>query len=340
MQRKLSTKRVTQKEVARLAEVSQTTVSLILANSTTQTFSGETLERVFGAARKLGYTPNRLAQALKTHRTMTLACVIPDIENPFYPALVSGVQAAAEAGDYDVIVLNTHYDDERERRVLQWGMQGRVDGIIGVFFALRANDFKPLVGNGVGVLRIEASSKRGGKLPIDSLFVDNFAAATAATRYLQERGHTRISMITGVGGPQNTRVSGYEHAMREVGLTPDVVVHSGFDENSGVHSTRELLSRGELPTAIQAANDLMAIGAISALRAAGKRIPDDVAVMGFDDISAARLLTPTLSTVNQFQHLLGQVAGHMMLQRLNELPENAPGRSREMPFEIVQRGSA
>ncbi len=333
-------KRATQREVARLANVSQTTVSLILGNSTTQSFPGETLERVLSAARELGYTPNRLAQALKTHRTMTLACVVPDIGNPFYPALVRGVQLAAEDEGYDVIALNTQYDADRERRVLQWGMQGRVDGIIGVFFSLRATDFEPLTRSGVGVLRIETSAKRNGPLPIDNLFVDNFAAATAATRYLLERGHTRIAMISGVGGPQENRVRGYRHSMLEAGLVPDVVVHAGFDEEGGIGATRELLMRSERPTAIQAANDLMAIGAMSTLRGAGLRIPDDVAVMGFDDIFAARVLTPALSTVNQFQNVLGQVAARMMLQRITELPEDAPGRHREMPFEIVQRESA
>src|SRR5258708_6454094 len=142
--------RATQLEVARRANVSQTTVSLILGNSTTQSFPGETLERVLKAARDLGYVPNRLAQALKTQS-----------------------------------------DANRERRVLQWGLEGRVDGIIGVFFTLRARDFEPLTRAGVGILRIETSAKKGGNMPIDDLFVDNVAAATAATRYLLERGHTR-----------------------------------------------------------------------------------------------------------------------------------------------------
>jgi LacI family transcriptional regulator len=219
-------------------------------------------------------------------------------------------------------------------------MQGRVDGIIGVFFNLRATDFEPLTRAGIGILRIETSSKRSGSLPIDNLFVDNVAAATAATRYLLERGHTRIAMITGAGGPQDNRARGYERTMLEAGLAPDIVVHGGFDEQGGIDATRELLQRPNRPSAIQAANDLMAIGAMSVIREAGLRIPEDIAVMGFDDIFAARVLTPALSTVNQFQNVLGQVAARMILQRITELPEDAPGRHREMPFEIVRRESA
>ncbi|CAM2152187.1 LacI family transcriptional regulator [Pararobbsia alpina] len=333
-------RRATQRDIARLANVSQTTVSLILGNSTTQSFPGETLERVFNAARELGYVPNRLAQALKTHRTMTLACVVPDIGNPFYPTLVRGVQLAAEGEGYDVIVLNTHSDAEREKRVLQWGMQGRVDGIVGVFFSLRAQDFEPLTRAGIGVLRIETAAKKRGPLPIDNLFVDNKAAATAATRYLLERGHSRITMVTGAGGPQDSRAMGYERTMREAGLAPDIVVSTNFDEDGGARAARDILARSSRPSAIFAANDLMAIGVMQVLREANVRMPDDMAVMGFDDIFAARVLTPSLTTVNQFQNVLGQVAAHMILQRISDLPPGTPARHREMPFEVVSRASA
>jgi LacI family transcriptional regulator len=332
--------RPTQLEVARRANVSQTAVSLILGNSTTQSFPAETLERVFKAARDLGYVPNRLAQALKTHRTMTIACVVPDIGNPFYPDLVRGVQLEAESAGYDVIALNTQSDAARERRVLQWGLEGRVDGIIGVFFSLRAMDFEPLTRAGVGILRIETSAKKGGALPIDDLYVDNVAAATAATSYLLERGHTRIVMVTGAGGPQNNRVLGYQRTMTEAGLRPEVLVQEGFDEEGGICAAQQILARADRPTAIFAANDLIAIGAVSVLRDAGLRIPDDIAVFGFDDIFAARVLTPALSTVKQFQNVLGQVAAHMMLQRITELEQDAPSRRREMPFEVVSRQSA
>jgi LacI family transcriptional regulator len=333
-------RRATQREVAQLAGVSQATVSLALAGSATQSIPQGTLDRVLNAARELGYVPNRFAQGLKTSRTMTLACVVPDIANPFYPTLMRGVQIVADQEGYDVIALNTGADAERERRVLEWGLQGRVDGIIGVFFTLRSTDFEPLTRAGLGVLRIEASAKSGGALPIDNLFVDNTAAAIAAVRYLIEKGHTRIAMITGTGGPQDHRMQGYRRTVLEAGLAPNVAVHPSFDEEGGYRATRDILLAPQRPTAIFAANDMMAIGAMSALREAGLRVPDDMAVMGFDDIFAARVLTPALSTVNQFQHALGQVAARMMLQRLTELPPDMPGRHREMPFEIVQRQSA
>ena len=332
--------RATQKQVAQLAGVSQATVSLALAEPTSGSIPRDTLDRVLLAAKELGYVPNRLAQGLKTRRTRTLACVIPDIANPFYPSLVRGVQVVADSEGYDVIAINTDADEHRERRVLDWGLQGRVDGVIGVFFHVRSAEFTSLTQSGIGVLRIEASPKAGKTLPIDNLYVDNVAAAGAAVRYLIGQGHTRIAMITGTGGPQDYRMQGYRRTVLEAGLAPNVAIDPAFDEQGGYRAMRDILLAPQRPSAVFAANDMMAIGAMMALREAGLRIPEDIAVMGFDNIFAAGALSPGLSTVNQFQHVLGQVAARMMLQRLTEYPTDMPGRHREMPFEIVRRQSA
>ena len=300
----------------------------------------ETYEKVLEAARKLGYVPNRSAQTLKTNRTMTIACVVPDVANPFYPSLVRGVQSIAEDAGYDVIALNTDGTAARERRFLDWSLRGVIDGVVGVFFTLRAPDFAPLAQAGIGVVRIETSAKGGGPLPIDNLYVDNDAAAGAATAYLIGRGHTRVAMIAGLGGPEANRSAGYLRAIAEAGLQPKLVALGKFDEEGGYRATLEVLKDNPRPTAIFAANDLMALGAMTAIREAGSRIPEDIAVMGFDDIFASRVVTPPLSTVNQFQDELGRSAAAMLLERLNELPRDAPGRPKEMPFEIVRRQSA
>jgi len=133
---------------------------------------------------------------------------------------------------------------------------------------------------------------------------------------------------------------GYERTMRDAGLAPDIVVTTNFDEDGGSRAASDVLARSTRPSAIFAANDLMAIGVMQVLRQANVRIPDDIAVMGFDDTFAARVLTPPLTTVNQFQNVLGQVAAHMILQRISELPPGTPARHREMPFEVVARASA
>lgn len=329
--------RATQKDVARMAGVSQATVSLVLSGGSA-TIPAETWERIAQAAKELGYSPNRAAQALRTSRTMTIACIVPDITNPFYPALIRGIQTVTDQVSYDVVSVNTDGDSERERHFLDWFRQGRVDGVIGVFFTLSAMDFKPLVEAGVPVIRIESSKKRGGSIAIDDIFVDSQSAAAEVTRYLHARGHNRIAMIAGRGGPQGVRVEGYRAAMAAFGGIEHVVIEDEFNERAGVRAAEAVLASGYAPTAIFAANDLMAIGVMQALRDRGIDIPGQIAVVGFDDISAARLVTPPLTTVAQFQADMGRRAAEIMMERLRG--ERAAGGSvLEMPFKLIERGS-
>ena len=329
--------RATQKDVARLAGVSQAAVSMVLSGGS-GAIPAETWERITSAAKKLGYVPNRAAQALRTSRTMTIACIVPDITNPFYPALIRGIQSVTDEVNYDVVAVNTDGHPERERHFLDWFRQGRVDGVIGVFFTLRAKDFKPLVDAGVPVIRIESSHKRGGAIAIDDIFVDSQAAAAEVTHYLHDKGHTRIAMIAGRGGPQGVRVEGYRAAMAQFGGTEHVVIEDEFNEQAGVRAAEAVLASGYAPTAIFAANDLMAIGVMQALRDRGIDIPREIAVVGFDDISAARLVTPPLTTVAQFQADMGARAAEIMMERLRGT--RAAGSSVvEMPFKLIERGS-
>ena len=331
--------RPTQKDIAKLAQVSQATVSLVLNGISDASVPRVTQLKVLHAAKSLGYVPNRVAQSLRTQQTKTLACIVPDITNPFYPALERGAQKSAESNGYDVLIYNTDGLPGKERRCLDRLLEGRVDGVVGVFFHLTAVDLRPLLERKIGVARIEANPKKIGPWPLDNLFVDNLGGAKAATQYLIQRGHRRIAMIAGAGGPERNRVSGYLEALNEADLEPQLVSHGDFNEDSGYRLTKEILS-GARPTAIFAGNDLMAFGAMSAIREAQLTIPDDVAVMGFDDIFAARFVTPPLSTVNQFQYELGRVAAEMVLERINKLPADTSGRQRQMPFEVVKRQSA
>src|SRR5262249_47086553 len=154
----------------------------------------------------------------------------------FYPALIRGIQSVTDAIHYDVLAVNTDGSPERERHFLDWFRQGRVDGGIGVFFTLRAGDFKPLVDAGGPVVRIETAKKRGGALAIDDIFVDTHAAAHAVTAYLIGKGHKRIAMIAGTGGPQTVRIAGYRAALHPAGIEPHVVVDEAFSEVGGTRA--------------------------------------------------------------------------------------------------------
>ncbi|TXI10412.1 MAG: LacI family transcriptional regulator [Rhizobium sp.] len=329
--------RATQKDVAKAAGVSQATVSMVLSGGGAS-IPADTWERITKAAKDLGYVPNRFAQALKTSRSMTIACIVPDITNPFYPSLIRGIQSVADGQSYDVITVNTDGTPERERHFLDWARQGRVDGVIGVFFTLKATDFSPLVGAGVPVVRIESSKKRGGDIPVDDIYVDSRAAAQAVTEYLLRLGHTRIALVAGRGGPQAHRIDGYRAALADVGHPDHVVIDDEFSEMGGIRAAERIQGGDFQPTAIFAANDLMAIGVMQSLRERRIRIPEDIAVVGFDDISAAKLVTPTLTTVAQFQWKMGERAAQTLMDRLRG-DKTGAGTAVEMPFDLVVRGS-
>jgi LacI family transcriptional regulator len=336
-----SQRKPTQYDVAREAGVSQTTVSLVLNNPDILAVPEETRHKVFEAIKKLGYVPNSAARMLRTNRTYTLACIIPMITNPFYPAFVSGIQDTAEKQGYEVITYNTHGSAEKEAKFLQSVQQGRADGVIGVFFNTRARDLFPLLEKGIPVVRLETHRQRTGEWPLDNIYVDNASAAFTATDYLISKGHRHIAMITGRGGPRNARREGYLQALnqQEQPLEAHIEEVSTYDEIGGYQGMQRLIESGHLPQAVFAANDLMAIGAMQAIIQAGLRVPEDVAVMGFDDIPTAQLVTPTLTTIRQSQEDMGKLAAELLLERLTG-KETGDGRVVEMPFDLVIRNSA
>lgn len=336
-------KNPTQFDVARKAGVSQTTVSLVLNNANLQSVPPETREKVLAAIRELGYIPNSAARSLRTTRTHTLACVIPSITNPFYPAFVSGVQSTAEENGYETIIYNTDASAEKEFKVIELTRQGRADGVIGVFFHLRALDLQSLYERNIAVARLEVRRHSSGDLPLDNIYVNNAAAARDAATYLIQRGHRHIVMLTGLFGPRESRREGFLQAIQLAGepVKQEVVEANTYDERGGYAGMCQLLQRksNHFPTAVFAANDLVAIGAIRAIREQGLRVPDDISVIGFDDIPAAAMVTPALTTIRQFQQEMGARAAQLVIERLvGDAPSG--GRVVEMPYELVVRESA
>ena len=180
-----------------------------------------------------------------------------------------------------------------------------------------------------------------GAAPLDNLFVDNRAAVQAAIDFLFAKGYRRIGMLSGPTGPANLRVDGYRRALATHGrpFDPALVCVDDFTEAGGYRAMGQLLNVMSPPDAVFAANDMMALGALMAIKDAGLRIPGDIALVGFDDIPIDRLVTPALTTVTQFQSRLGQRAAELVLERIHgQAP--AGGRSVEMPFDIVVRESA
>jgi LacI family transcriptional regulator len=336
-------KRPTQDDVARIAGVSQTVVSLVLNDRSLVAISPETRQRVLAAIADLGYVPDGSARSLRTRKTLIIASLIPDITNPFYPAFERGIQDVADANDYDLIAYNTDGNRAKELRCLRSMQRARVDGIIATPFQLTADDFAPLLENGVPVVMFGELVSEPARAPFDSIFVNDYTAAGELVAYLLGRGYLPLGMIA--AAEDHLRREGRTVAYRQVlagsTLPQKELLARGEDptEAGGYAAMQTLLAGSPRPRAVFAANDMMAMGAMVAIREAGLRVPEDIAVAGFDDIPVARLLNPPLTTVAQFPERLGRRAAELLFERLHGT-FTGEGRRLEMPYELMVRASA
>lgn len=338
-------KRPTQLDVAHLAGVSQAMVSYVLNDNSNISIPDDTRQRIIDAIRELGYVPNRTARSLRTQRTNTIACVVPDITNPFHTVFARGLQKVAEQHDYDVVLYNTDRIPAKEHKFLQILQEGRVDGVVMTALHVTAEDFLPLLERNIPVVvqgpKIIPSLVKG--YPLDSLHVNDVAAAATAVSFLLEKGHTRIGMIAGDPDtpPRRRREQGYRQtlAAHRISIDEALIRGGGFREEGGYRSMQNLLNLPQPPTAVFAASDVMAIGAMMAIRDAGLDVPGDVAIVGFDDIPIAKLISPPLTTIAQFEGKLGQRAAEMLFDRLHHQAPDI-GLREEMPYQLIVRASA
>ena len=337
----LHKRKPTQADVAKLAGVSRASVSYVLNNKYPISIPESTRQRILDAIQELGYVPDRNAQSLRTGRTYTIASIIPDITNPYYPLLERKIQDVAKQHGYVHITYNTDGITEEEYRCLQAVQQIRVDGVFGSFFHVQLDDLRPLIDKNIAVVILLASREPVPDFPLDMLYVDNVAAACTAVTYLIEHGHTRIAMIGGLDvAVGNRRTDGYVQALDTCGIpiAQELIRHGDFTEAGGYREMQALLQMSPRPTAVFTANDLMALGALFAIKESGLSVPGDVAIVGFDDIPTSRLVSPPLTTIRKSQDLIGQRAVEMMLERLNKTVPPV-GRCEQIPFELVVRQS-
>jgi LacI family transcriptional regulator len=325
------------RDVAHQAGVSITTVSHVLNN--TRPVSEDLRQRVEQAMSQLGYVPNRAARSLRTQKSYTIAAIIPDICNPFYPAFARGIQDSVEQEGYNLVLYNSDGDAAKEAACLWAAQHSHVDGIVGVFFHLRVRDLAALLEANLPIVRFIPRQSGTGDLPLDSLYLDNPAAAHSVVDFLVQRGHRHIAIVTGDAGPGDARLQGFQEGMVAHQLASDCIIESqDFSETGGLAAAEHLLGMRPRPSAVFAANDLLAIGLMQGVLAAGLHVPEDIAIVGFDDIPAARYVSPALTTVAQFQEQIGQRAAAMLLEHLFA-PQPLSGRCVELPYQLQIRAS-
>ncbi|WP_031370771.1 LacI family DNA-binding transcriptional regulator [Lysobacter antibioticus] len=305
---------VTIKDVARAAQVSVATVSRTLNGH--GNVAEEVRRRVLAVAQGLRYTPHAAARSLSSRRTHTLGVVLPDLHGEFFSELVRGVDQVAREHRLHLLVSSYHGRPEEQAAALR-AMRGRVDGLLVMspYVAAQA----PIVDELDAAMPIVLINTQSAVPGLLSLSVDNYGGAQAMVEHLVDCGHRRIAFIA---GPEDNfdaheRLRGYREALAR--LLPDAsewVLPGQFDEASGHRAGQALLAAPQRPDAVFAANDMMALGCLFSFVQAGLKVPDDIAVAGFDDIPLARYVHPTLTTMRVNIAELGARAARLLLTQL------------------------
>jgi LacI family transcriptional regulator len=322
--------------VANIAGVSKTTVSHVLSGR--RPVAPETRARVERAVEELGYRPNSFARSLRLRRSHTVALIIPDITNPFFPVLARGFEDELNASGYRTFICNTDAKREQELAFAWEAFHRQVDGIAIVALAIDAADVIDLIDRGVPLISIGGHLHHPG---VDVVVADDETGAYDATTHLLRRGCERVAMIRGSEGTGTERVQGYLRALDDDGVPrdPQLMIEGDWTGSGGGAAMMRLLSLPDPPDGVFCANDLMAIGALSAARDAGLRVPDDLAVVGYDDIEAAALVHPALTTVLNPAYGTGAVAARLLLDRMT----GAAGGERRrtvLPCKLIVRATA
>ncbi|EIV99403.1 LacI family DNA-binding transcriptional regulator [Thermoanaerobacter siderophilus] len=304
---------VTIKDIAKLANVSITTVSRVI-NNKSEGVSEETRNRILQLVKELGYQPNAIARGLVTKKTKTIGLIIPDISNPFFPDIARGVEDSAHIYGYNVFLCNTDDNLEKESEYINALKEKYVDGIIFTSSSIPKHEhITDLIKSGIPVVIMD---RRIDSEDIYGVFLDNYEGGYIATKYLIDLGHKRIGCITGPLYISNAieRLEGYKRALvdNEIEVDNRLIFEGDYKINSGIIGAEKLLEHEV--TAIFASNDLMAYGAYKAIRSYGYKIPDDISVVGFDDIQLSQILEPQLTTIRQPAYDMGLTAARMLIK--------------------------
>ena len=325
--------RVTATEVARMAGVSQPTVSLVLTRNPRARVAPETRARVLKIAQELGYRPNRLAQGLVRRRSYALGVIVPGFDNPVYAALISGAEKVAAQAGYAVLLCEAkssevvhHLDALRDRQI---------DGVI--IAGIAASTLPPAALAGLNLVLVNQPSETYATVGSDSV-----KAGTIAAEHLLSLGHRRLAFL----GPADAipafrlRERGFVQALRAAGVSmrSELVHREAATLAGGLAGMRALLALRERPTAVFCANDLMALGAHKACSVAGVEIPRELSLLGCDDIEMAQLVTPELSTIAAPQRELGARAVRLLLRQI-EADGTEPPAAQLLPVKLVARGT-
>ena len=324
------------KDVAAGAGISYTTVSHVVNG--TRPVSDPVRSKVEAAIAELGYVPSGVARSLRVRATGTLGLLVPNASNPYFAELARGIEDHAERNGYSVILCNSDDDTDKQLRYLRVLLERRIDGLIVATVASDAAFAEALANLRVPLVLVDRSLDG---VSADQLRVDHEQGAYLATRHLLELGHRRIACI---GGPASTQVAqlraaGYRRALDEAGIEARAVVDCPFTSPAGHAAAQALLAGEQRPTAIFAGNDMIALGVLRAAAERQLQVPQQLSVVGFDDIEVSRYLHPALTTVGQCIGALGEQVAARLLERIRT-PGLAVAQRLIEPILVLRESSA
>ena len=335
------------RHVARHAGVSQSTVSNVM-NGRSERVGPETFQRVLESIRALHYQPSHAARLLRTGHTPMLGVLVPSIANPFFSSLARELDEAAQKRGYRLLLGNTYRDPEKEHEFLEELMRYGARGAITMSSLATQSQYATLIERGLNLISFDRRASPDFALPIDYVSIDNFHAGHAATKYILECGHTAVTYLT---APAKTlsridRRAGYQEAMKEAGLESSNAIMefeaaATFMDSElpevGRRMAKDLAAQKNRPTGVVAMNDMLAIGVIAGLHESGIKVPNDVSVIGIDDIYLNTLITPALTSMRQ---PLAEIAETMVERiRLRLTNPHTPTTERVFKAELVVRAS-
>jgi LacI family transcriptional regulator, repressor for deo operon, udp, cdd, tsx, nupC, and nupG len=325
-------------EVAKRAGVSTATVSRVLSRP--QVVSPETRRRVLHAVKTMAYAPNSAAKNLRTLRTGKLLVTVPDISNPFFSLILQGIEDAAQREGHAVLFGDTQHDEKREERYALMLQRKEADGLIFLGHRLPKSAGDLVRSMAPACAPVVNGCEFNPRLRIPSVHIDNAAAASEAMDHLYNLGHRRMGIVTGplVSPLSRDRLHGATTRARAEGAEQDfVIMHGDFSIESGAFAAERLFARQERPTAIFCFNDEMAFGVLQVARRRGMRVPDDLSVVGFDDIRFSRHMDPPLTTIAQPMREIGEGTVRLLLDILSG--KTVGPTSVTLAHKLIVRGS-
>lgn len=329
-------------DVALAAGVSTATVSRALSNP--GLLSEATRTAVEEAIRITGYRVNRAARNLRKQRAGAVLVLVPNLGNPFFSQILAAISEAFAGSDYSVLIADTKSGTSSPRDLAGYFADGRIDGLISLDGSLPLADLKAFDLLGVADRVVFACEWVDGS-PLPSVRSDNVAGARLAVRHLHELGHRHIGHVTGPAGNVLTKArrEGMQEERARLGLPAraEWIMRGDFSLASGRDAAQRIIAMKARPTAVFCASDQVAFALISTLAAAGVRVPEDISVVGFDDIELSGVYTPALTTIRQDRHAIGRKAARLLIGRLSGEPidDGEGGQVTTVPVELVARAS-